>query len=183
VPAFDCCWHSICLLTKICWRMLQGLVNMNYSCDAKKSCYPSFFRYAHINASGILLCSVCSQIGEASFKHCFASLFQTAIMSMCSRCGWRNHVVHPSTRLALHICRVGQNHIYIYIYIYIFGVHTVFLAWKSPNIRCIYMYIYGSGQPYVFEFCLRGEAKHGAIFWVILHHCSVGIDALVFPVG
>ena len=118
MPAFDCCWHSICLLTKICWRMLQGLVNMNYSCDAKKSCYPSFFRYAHINASGILLCSVCSQIGEASFKHCFASLFQTAIMSMCSRCGWRNHVVHPSTRLALHICRVGQNHIYIYIYIY-----------------------------------------------------------------
>jgi hypothetical protein len=28
--------------------------------------------------------------------------------------------------------------------IYIYGV---FLAWKSPNIRCIYTYIYGSGQP------------------------------------
>jgi len=33
-------------------------------------------------ASGILLCSVCSQFGEASVKRCFASLFQTAIISM-----------------------------------------------------------------------------------------------------
>ena len=30
------------------------------------------------SASEILLCSVCSQIGEASVKRCFASLFQTA---------------------------------------------------------------------------------------------------------
>ena len=33
-------------------------------------------------ASGILLCSVCSQFGEASVKRCCASLFQTAIISM-----------------------------------------------------------------------------------------------------
>ena len=33
-------------------------------------------------ASGILLCSVCSQFGEASVKRYFASLFQTAIISM-----------------------------------------------------------------------------------------------------
>jgi hypothetical protein len=39
------------------------------------------------------------------------------------------------------INRVGQNHIY--------SVHTVLLAWRSPNIRCIYTtYIYNSGQPY-----------------------------------
>jgi len=53
------------------------------------------------------------------------------------------------------LCRVGQNHIYIYIYIrwpepyiYIYGVCTVFLAGKSPSIRCMYTYAYGSGQPY-----------------------------------
>ena len=31
---------------------------------------------------------------------------------------------------------------------YIHGVHTVLLAWKSPNIRCICTYTYGPGQPY-----------------------------------
>ena len=33
-------------------------------------------------ASGILLCSVYSQFGEASVKRCCASLYQTAIISM-----------------------------------------------------------------------------------------------------
>jgi len=37
------------------------------------------------------------------------------------------------------ICRVGQNHIY-----------AVFLAGKPPNIRSYTVYIYGSGQPYVY---------------------------------
>jgi hypothetical protein len=41
--------------------------------------------------------------------------------------------------------RVGQNHIFIRIY----GVHKVFLAGKSPNIRSTTVYIYGSGQPYI----------------------------------
>ena len=27
------------------------------------------------------------------------------------------------------------------------------------------------------------EAKRGAVFWVISHQCSKGIDALVFPIG
>jgi len=40
-------------------------------------------------------------------------------------------------------CRAGQDHIY-----YIYGVCTVFLAGKSPNIRSYTAYIYGSGQPY-----------------------------------
>ena len=31
---------------------------------------------------------------------------------------------------------------------YIYGVHTVFLAGKSPYIRSYTVYIYGSGQPY-----------------------------------
>jgi len=53
-------------------------------------------------ASGILLCSVCNQFGEASVKRCFAPLFQTAILSMLQV--WlENYVVHPSTRLALHM--------------------------------------------------------------------------------
>jgi len=37
--------------------------------------------------------------------------------------------------------------IYIYIYLYIYGVYTVFLAGKSPNIRSYTVNIYGSGQP------------------------------------
>ena len=37
--------------------------------------------------------------------------------------------------------RIGKNHIYIY------GVYTVFLAGKSPNIRSNTVYIYSSGQP------------------------------------
>jgi hypothetical protein len=32
---------------------------------------------------------------------------------------------------------------------YIYGVYTVFLAGKSPNIRSYTVYIYGFGQPYV----------------------------------
>jgi hypothetical protein len=33
---------------------------------------------------------------------------------------------------------------------YIYGVYTVVLAGKSPNIRSYTVYIYGSGQPYTF---------------------------------
>ena len=42
--------------------------------------------------------------------------------------------------------------------LYIYGVHTVFLAWKSPNIRCIYTYIYGSGQRYACAFAASPSA-------------------------
>ena len=43
------------------------------------SCEVLFFSQT---ASGILLCSVCNQFGDASVIRCFASLFQTAIISM-----------------------------------------------------------------------------------------------------
>jgi hypothetical protein len=43
------------------------------------------------------------------------------------------------------MCRVGHNHTFIGTY----GVHTVFLAGKSPYIRSYTVYIYGSGQPYI----------------------------------
>jgi hypothetical protein len=43
----------------------------------------------------------------------------------------------------LKIPRVGQNHTFVGIY----GVHTVFLAGKSPYIRSYTVQIYGSGQP------------------------------------
>jgi len=36
----------------------------------------------------------------------------------------------------------------IYIYIYIYGLHTVLLAGKSPNIRSCTVYMHSSGQPY-----------------------------------
>ena len=42
------------------------------------------------------------------------------------------------------ICRVGQNHIYM-VYI------RYFFAGILPNIRSYTMYIYGSGQPYVYD--------------------------------
>jgi hypothetical protein len=41
-----------------------------------------------------------------------------------------------------YMSRVGQNHIGIY------GVYTVFLAGKSPNIRSYMVHVYGPGQPY-----------------------------------
>ena len=41
--------------------------------------------------------------------------------------------VFAGLNTALHIGRVGQNHIY--------GVYTVFLAGKSPNIRLYTVYI------------------------------------------
>ena len=41
--------------------------------------------------------------------------------------------------------RVGQNHTLIGIY----GVHTVFLAGKSPYIRSYTVQIYNYGQPYL----------------------------------
>jgi len=33
---------------------------------------------------------------------------------------------------------------------YVYGVYTVFLAGNSPNIRAYTVYIYGSGQPYLY---------------------------------
>ena len=45
------------------------------------------------------------------------------------------------------------------------------------------LYTLSRGWHCIFEFCLGDEAKRGAVFWVISHQCSKGIDALVFPIG
>jgi hypothetical protein len=52
--------------------------------------------------------------------------------------------IHMCPLNCIHMSRVGQHHIFIRIY----GVHTVFLAGKSPCIRSYTVCIYGSGQPY-----------------------------------
>jgi len=51
-------------------------------------------------------------------------------------------VATPLRQDALEISRVGQNHTFLGIY----GVHTVFLAGKSPYIRSYTVQIYGSDQ-------------------------------------
>jgi hypothetical protein len=71
-----------------------------------------------------------------------ADLRQGSIYPLAQTQSCDSKCSHMSTKNAL-MHRVGQNHIYVY------GVYTVLLAWKSPNIRCIYTYIYGSGQPYL----------------------------------
>ena len=56
----------------------------------------------------------------------------------------RKHCVSSALTFCLYTLRVGQNHTCIGIY----GVHTVFLAGKSPYIRSYTVQIYCSGQPY-----------------------------------
>jgi hypothetical protein len=58
------------------------------------------------------------------------------------------------------ICRVGQNHIY-----------AVFLAGKPPNIRSYTVYIYGSGQPYVYACQVYVQMTEG---------CGCGKGGLLF---
>jgi len=52
---------------------------------------------------------------------------------------------------------------------YMHGVCTVFLARKSPNIRSYTVYIYGSGQPYIYGEYVR--------FWPTL------LVGRVMPIG
>ena len=59
-----------------------------------------------------------------------------------------------------HMFAVGHHHIYIYIYRVgqnhiIYGVYTVLLAGKLRNIRSYTVYIYGSGQPYIYTVYIR----------------------------
>jgi hypothetical protein len=53
----------------------------------------------------------------------------------------------PTAILIAHMHRVGQNHTFIGIY----GVHTAFLAGKSPYIRSYTVQIYGSDQSYTYH--------------------------------
>jgi hypothetical protein len=46
-----------------------------------------------------------------------------------------------------HVSYEGLASIILYASVYIYGVHTVFLAGKSPNIRSYIVYTYGAGQP------------------------------------
>jgi hypothetical protein len=97
--------------------------------------------------------------------------------------------LHDLKWFVLHICRVGQNHIYtvhtqnlwqgnhqiyghiqcIYTYIRfwptlpIYGVHAVILAGKSPNIRPYTAHIYDYGHPYLYTVCaefMAGKAPN-----------------------
>ena len=43
---------------------------------------------------------------------------------------------------------------------YIYGEYTIILAGKSPNIQSYTVYIYGSGQPYVYGIYDRKVTKH-----------------------
>ena len=67
---------------------------------------------------------------------------------------------------------------------------VVLLCSRHDNIHApgvvgeITLYTLPRGWNCMCEFCLgEDEAKRGAVFWVISHQCSVGIDALDFPVG
>jgi len=52
------------------------------------------------------------------------------------------------------------------ITIYICGVHAVFLAGKSSNVRSYTVYLYGSGQPYP---CAKGAALVSAYSYDLKH--------------
>jgi len=51
-------------------------------------------------------------------------------------------------RLGWSHLQANNTHLGLARTIYIYGVYTVFLAGKSPNIRSYTVHIYGSGQPY-----------------------------------
>jgi hypothetical protein len=48
-----------------------------------------------------------------------------------------------------------------------YGVYTVFLAGISPNIRSYTVYIYGSGQPYVYNYASIYRAPFQGVCLVI----------------
>jgi hypothetical protein len=54
-----------------------------------------------------------------------------------------------------YLCVIGQDpHIQGWPEPYIYGVYTVFLAGKSPNIRSYTVYTYSYGQPYSYTTCI-----------------------------
>ena len=50
-----------------------------------------------------------------------------------------------------HKYRIYTVYIWFWPTLYIYGVYTVFLARKSPNIRSHSVYMYGCGQPYILS--------------------------------
>jgi hypothetical protein len=90
--------------------------------------------------------------GTALFTFSFCCLHLTSLFASVSDADqkllgplWRPSVAQRG-QLQVHTCvilRVDQDHIFIRKY----GVHTVFLAGKSPYTRSYTVQIYGSGQP------------------------------------
>jgi len=62
------------------------------------------------------------------------------------------------------------------IYIYIYGVYTVFLTGKSPNIRSYTVYLYGSSQPYwcdlIMCFTSDFESWHRGTYFSCAESCD-----------
>ena len=65
------------------------------------------------------------------------------------------------------IRRVGQNHAFIGVY----GVHTVFIAGKSPYARSYTVQIYGSGQPYLYGVVRKDCSLHALMHVVCIYAC------------
>jgi hypothetical protein len=64
---------------------------------------------------------------------------------------WSHTHTHPSLPRSLPGYMYAFTHTQGWPESYIFGVCTVFLAGKSPNIWSYTVYIYGSGQPYTYN--------------------------------
>jgi hypothetical protein len=89
------------------------------------------------------------RLGSISFG---ASVHPPLLLwSRCMCCSPWEFECHHCIPTTSYTRRVGQNHTFIGIY----GVHTVFLAWKSPYILSYTVCIYGSGQPYNLAICAQ----------------------------
>ena len=113
-------WISVRILTpcKLIILIIAPTTLFMLQCQPWRSCIP-LIRPVHDNRCRMIswLClSVSCSESVELFQTCASSLLHSVMY------------------------RVGQNRIYIY------GVHTVFLAGKSPNIRSYTVFIYGSDQ-------------------------------------
>jgi len=96
---------------------------------------------------------------------------------------WRSVLACPVC--PLHSTSVVCSRVVLARTIYIYGVCTVFLAEKSPNIRSYTVYIYGSGQPYscVVCSCLWGSntALESVGFLYVSRYASyIGLASTVY---
>jgi len=78
----------------------------------------------------------------------------------------------PEPYIYCVLCIVYIRYIYCVLCIYgiyginiVYCVYTVFLAGKSPNIRSHTVYIYSSGQTYVYVLHSSGEVYSFAGHW------------------
>jgi len=79
------------------------------------------------------------------------------ISIMYIRYTWQgNHQIYGHVRciyMLSHAVKYIYIYIYIYIYVWLYGVYTVFLAGKSPNIRSYTVFVHGvDTQPYTCVF-------------------------------